>query len=456
LAIPKKLAENFNRLQKVLAREKSLKGRLGNIGHLLTGNALTSLLGLVGFALTARALGPSEYGILALCFTYTNAVERLVNFQSWQPLIKFGAQSTSTETLNSLLKFGLLLDVSAAATGCVIAVALVWAFGPWFGISSEMAGLVTLCCAILPFQISGMPMAVLRLFGKFRSIAYGQVASSIFRIVLCAIGLAIGGTLHEFVLIWMAAQIVGSLTLVVLSLAELRRQGMLASMLTTSPRGVTAHFPGLWKFAISTNLSLTLRSSANQLDTLLVGYLADPTAAGLYHIAKRIGRMALQIGEHVQAVLYPDLARAWAASAIEEFHRAVVQMRGLLLGFGILLVGGVYLAIDPVLRLAVGSEFQAAGPLVIVQSIAVTMTLYGAVTRSALLSMGREDRVLSGVLVATMAFHATALTLVPRIGPMGANLAHIVMAAIWLSMMAAAYRQTLTKPQKPSLDVSLE
>jgi O-antigen/teichoic acid export membrane protein len=121
-----------------------------------------------------------------------------------------------------------------------------------------------------------------------------------------------------------------------------------------------------------------------------------------------------------------------------------------------LLVGGVYLAIDPVLRLAVGSEFQAAGPLVIVQSIAVTMTLYGAVTRSALLSMGREDRVLSGVLVATMAFHATALTLVPRIGPMGANLAHIVMAAIWLSMMAAAYRQTLTKPQKPSLDVSLE
>ncbi|WP_051440884.1 lipopolysaccharide biosynthesis protein [Ensifer sp. WSM1721] len=440
----------------MLAREKSLKDRLGNIGHLLTGNALTSLLGLVGFALTARALGPSEYGILALCFTYTSAVERLVNFQSWQPLIKFGAQSKNTETLNSLLKFGLLLDVSAAASGFVIAVALVWAVGPWLGISSEMAGLVTLYCALLPFQISGMPMAVLRLFGKFRSIAYGQVASSIFRIVLCAIGFAVGGTLYEFVLIWMAAQIVGSLTLVALSLAELQRQGMLASMLTASVRGITAHFPGLWKFAISTNLSLTLRSSANQLDTLLVGYLAGPTAAGLYHIAKRIGRMALQIGDQVQAVLYPDLARAWAASAIAEFHRAVAQMRALLLGCGIMLVGGAYLAIDPVLRLAVGSEFEAAGPLVVVQSIAVTMTLYGTVIRAALLSMGREDRVLSSVLVATIAFHAAALTLIPRVGPMGANLAHIVMAAIWLSMMAVSYRQALTKRQKTSLDVSSE
>ncbi|WFU51554.1 lipopolysaccharide biosynthesis protein [Sinorhizobium terangae] len=442
MAIGKKLAKNFNGLNKIFAGEKSLRGRLGNIGHLLTGNALTSLLGLVGFALTARALGPSDYGVLALCFTYTNAVERLVNFQSWQPLIKFGAQSESTETLKSLLKFGLLLDVSAAATGCAIAVALVWVFGPWFGISPEMSGLVTLYCAILPFQISGMPMAVLRLSGKFRSIAYGQVGSSIFRIILCAIGFAFGGTLRDFVLIWMAAQIVGSLTLVGLALAELRKQGMLGGMLTASVRGITSHFPGLWKFAISTNLSLTLRSSANQLDTLLVGYLADPTAAGLYHIAKRIGRMALQIGDHVQAVLYPDLARAWASNAFKEFHRAVVQMRTLLLGFGLLLIGGVYLTIDPVLRLAVGSEFEAAAPLVVVQSIAVSMTLYGTVTRSALLAMGREDRVLKGVFVATIAFHATALMLIPRVGPMGANIAHIVMAFIWLSMMAVAYRQT--------------
>jgi O-antigen/teichoic acid export membrane protein len=259
---------------------------------------------------------------------------------------------------------------------------------------------------------------------------------------LCAIGFAFGATLQEFVLIWMVAHIFGSLTIVFLSLAELRRQGMLASMLKASVRGITAHFPGLWKFAISTNLSLTLRSSANQLDTLLVGYLADPTAAGLYHIAKRIGRMTLQIGDHVQAVLYPDLARAWASGAIEAFHRAATQMRVLLLGFGILLVGAVYLAIDPVLRLAVGPEFEAAGPLVVVQTIAAAMTLYGTVTRSALLAMGREDRVLSSALVATIAFHATALTLIPWVGPMGANLAHILMAVIWLWTMAVAYRQT--------------
>lgn len=138
-------------------------------------------------------------------------------------------------------------------------------------------------------------------------------------------------------------------------------------------RGITAKFPGLWKFAISANLSLTIRSSANELDTLLVGYLADPTSAGLYHIAKRIGRIAQQAGVQVQAVLYPELARAWATKAVGAFHRAVAQMQGLLLAFGLLLIGGLYLLIGPLLTWAAGPDFAAAGPLVVVQSIAVTM-----------------------------------------------------------------------------------
>ncbi|WVT07169.1 lipopolysaccharide biosynthesis protein (plasmid) [Sinorhizobium chiapasense] len=436
------LAKKIRGLREVLARDKGLKERLANIGHLLTGNVLTSLIGLVGFALTARALGPTAYGVLALCFTYTSAIERLVNFQSWQPLIKYGAEAENAERLTSLLKFGLMLDISAAATGWLIAVTLVWAAAPWFGISEELSGLVILYCSVLPFQITGMPTAVLRLFGKFRSIAFRQVATSLLRVMLCAIGVALGGGLFEFVLIWMVTQIIGALSIVSLALAELHRRGMLGGMLTASLRGITSQFPGLWKFAISTNLSLTLRSSANQFDTLLVGYLADPAAAGLYHIAKRIGRLAQQVGDQVQAVLYPDLTRAWASQAFSEFHRIVAQTRGLLLCLGIVLVGGVYLTIGTILELAVGSEFVAAAPLVLVQSIAVTLILYGTVMRLALLAMGREDQILRGVLIATLAFHATALLLIPRIGAMGANIAHIVMALIWLSVMTVAYRRT--------------
>ncbi|OAP39800.1 hypothetical protein AU381_09600 [Sinorhizobium glycinis] len=445
----RKFSYELKRLRQLLDREQSLKERLQHIAHLLSGNVLSSIVGLIGFALTARALGPAGYGILALCFSYTRAIERLVSFQSWQPLIKYGAQvqerdDQGANELRSLLKFGLLLDISAALAGWLIAVVLVLTFAPWLGISEDMSGLVILYCSVLPFQLSGTPTAVLRLYGKFMGLAYGQVATSLIRVSLCAIGALAGGGLFEFALIWMAAQIIGASVLVALAVVELRRQEMLAGLVTAPVRGITALFPGLWRFSISTNLSLTIRTSANEFDTLLVGYLADPTSAGFYHIAKRVGRIAQQAGVQVQAVLYPELARAWAARATVTFHRAVAQMQGLLLGFGLLLIGGLYLLIDPVLKWAVGPAFLAAGPLVVVQSIAVTMTLCGAVIRSALLAMGREDQVLHSVLISTAAFHATALTLIPAIGAMGANVAHIVMASLWLSTMMVSYRRTPT------------
>lgn len=421
--------------------------RLQSIAHLLTGNVLSSLIGLAGFALTARSLGPTGYGVLALCFSYTRAIERLVSFQSWQPLIKYGAQSLAQNPenrteLQSLLKFGLLLDVSAALAGWLVAVGLVLLAAPLLGISQDMTGLVILYCTVLPFQITGVPTAVLRLFGRFMIIAYGQVSSSIVRLVLCAVGAFAGAGLFEFAVIWMVAQILGTLVVLLLSFLELRRQGLLAGLLTAPLRGITSLFPGLWKFSISANLSLTIRSSANEFDTLLVGFLASPASAGLYHIAKRIGRIAQQAGVQVQAVLYPELARAWAEAALTAFHRTVAQMQALLLLFGLLLIGGLYLLIGPLLASAVGTDFAGAGPLVIVQSIAVTLTLCGAVIRSALLAMGRENDILRSVMISTVAFHATALTLIPAIGAMGANIAHIVMATIWLSTMMVSYRRS--------------
>ncbi len=433
-----KIIAKFAKLWRSFQKERRLRDRLGQIGHLLTGSFLSSIIGLVGFALTARALGPQDYGILALCLTYTSAIEGFVSFQSWQPLIKYGAEAERAgkiEELQSLLKFGWLLDISAAVVGWLIAVILILSAGPLLGIPEQYSNLAIMFCSILPLRISGVPLAVLRLFGRFRSVAYGQVISSVFRVILCALGIILGAGLFEFALIWMASQAINSLTMVTFALLELRRQKILKGLFKASLRGITSRFPGIWRFAISTNLSLTIGSSANQIDTLLVGYLADPASAGLYHIAKRIGRIARQTGDQVQAVLYPELARAWASQAINEFRRAISQMQGLLLIFGLVLVGGLYFTIAPVLHFAAGPGFVGAAPLVIVQSIAVTLTLCGAVTRSALLAMGRETQVLRTVLIATAAFFLTAFFLVPQMGPIGANIAHVVLAFIWASMM---------------------
>src|SRR3546814_14645150 len=88
-----------------------------NSGHFLTVKFLSALVALVGVAIAARALGPAAYGIMTLIVSYTRLIERIMRFESWQPLIKYAAElnkADDREDLRRLYAFGLALDVAAA------------------------------------------------------------------------------------------------------------------------------------------------------------------------------------------------------------------------------------------------------------------------------------------------------------------------------------------------------
>lgn len=427
------------------AESGALRKRLFNIGHLLTGNLFGSVIGMLGFVLTARALGPTDYGILALTYAYVRAIEHLIAFQSWQPLIKYGAELQGPEhrdAYRGLLKFGMIVDVSAAIIAYLVSISLAYLLGPLLGIGEEALQQVMIYSTVLLFQISGFPTAVTRLAGSFRLVAYGTLVGGLTRLLLCAFGLLIGADLLYFVVVWTVTQIVGALSLLLLAFVELRRQDV-THLWSASLRGVTKRCKGLTFFTIGSNIELTLRSSANELDTLIVGMFADPASAGLYHIAKRIGRLVLQLGVQVQAVLYPDVARLWARRALEELRSTVLEMEVLLMLFGLMVFIGTALLIEPLLYWTAGPKFVAAAPLVVVQMIAVAMLLSGGAVRTALLAMGRQPAVLKIVAVATVAFHITAFAIIPMIGAMGANIAHCVMATTMLVGLISIYRRDL-------------
>lgn len=423
----------------------TLRRRLADIVHLLTGNFTASLIGFAAFALTARAIGAEGYGILALIYAWTRAIERLTTFQSWQPLIKYAAgldAKTQRGELAALYKFGLVLDGTGALAAFLLSAGFAWFAGSVIGLAPETRGLIVLYSTTLLFHINGMPTAVMRLAGQFRMLAYGQVAGAVFRFTCCLVAYVLGGGLFVFALIWMAVQIFSSLLLLAMASRELFRQGI-SDILVAPLRGITVRFPGLWNFAWSSYLSLTIRASAQEFDTLLVGALADPVSAGMFHIAKRIGRLAQQAGVQVQAVLYPDVARLWAKGAAEDFKRVIQQIELLLGALGLALVGFFWLAAEPILRWTAGPDFIAAAPLLLVQSIAIACSLAGIALRSALLAMGRQQSILYLMLVGTAGFYATALLLIPSIGAMGANFAHIALSLILLIGMLLTFRWAL-------------
>lgn len=446
-----KFADLVNRIRTFWGAELSFRARLISIGHLFAGSMSGSILGMLAFMVTARALGPQDFGILALTFSYARAIQLLITFQTWQPLIKYGAElqaADEREDMRSLLKFGLLVDFGGATTAYAVAIVGALTFGKVFGIEPRELGYVVIYSTILLFQITSFPTAVMRLYGRFRMLAYAPLIATSLRLILAVTGLVAHAPLVYFVVIWSITQVISCLILVVLSFIELNRHGV-RKVLAAPLAGVTRKFPGLWRFTLGTNAELTIRTSAYELDTLMVGFLAGPAAAGLYHIAKRLGRLGMQLGVQVQAVIYPDVARLWASGNIGEFRRTVLQTELMLMALGIVFITGTTLTIRPVLDWTAGVEFSEAAPLAITQMIAVAMMLSGSAFRSALLSMGRQPTVLKIVIVATLGFHAVAWTTIPVVGALGANLAHCTLATIWVGLLTLSYRASFTGRRMP-------
>ncbi|RYE70515.1 MAG: lipopolysaccharide biosynthesis protein [Rhizobiaceae bacterium] len=423
------------RLVMVFGEETTLRRRVINIGHLLSGNAVSGLIALVGVAIVARALGPTSYGVLALVISYGRTIERISRFESWQPLIKYAAAiEGDTGRLRLLYAFGLRLDVAACLLAAATAAGFATLAGPWIGLAPSQISLVHIYCLALAFNVNGMPTSVLRLGGRYRTIAYVQVVSNLIRVLWCAVGLWRGASLEFYVWAWTISQVLGSLAFLALAWAEMRRQGV-RDVATAPIFGLTRDFPGIMGFAWSANLSMTLRSSAHDLDVLVVGWLASPAAAGLYYIAKRFAILVQQINAQVQAVLYPDIARMWVAGQVRSFVRAMRQIQLLMAGFCALAFLAVLILGHWLIVTGLGVQYASAWPLLLVQIVAVWLTAHSAPSRTAMLAMGLQQSVLRIALVATIAFHASMFLLVPILGPMGANIAHVVLAlicAIWM------------------------
>lgn len=410
-----------------------LRRRAVNVGHLLSGNGVTGALAVLGAGLTTHSLGAFDYGVMALIISYGRVFDRLMRFESWQPLIKYAAHAVADEErsayLRSLFAFGLWLDLGGCLAAAVSSILLALVAAPWFGLDDTHIWLVVINAAALLFNVNGMPTAVLRLAGRFSTIAYVQVSGGVLRILLCLLGAWTDGGLLFFIIAWTVSQIFGSLLFIALALFELHKQG-LANLLSVPLRGITQRFPGIMGFAWSSSLSISIRASSMEFDVLVVGALCSPAAAGLYAIAKQMAKSVQQLCGQVQAVLYPDLTRLWSQGAIAAAMRAVTQVQWVLDLFAISVIGLIAIGGRSMIHLVAGAEFADAYPLLMVQMVALALTMHAAPLRSALLAMGEQRAVLHIVLWTTVIFQVLLVGLTSLSGPIGANCAHVCLALL--------------------------
>ncbi|NIJ15892.1 lipopolysaccharide biosynthesis protein [Sphingobium vermicomposti] len=427
---------------------KGTRARLVAVGHLLSGNFLNALIMLVSVAMAARSLGPATYGVMVLVLSYNRVVERILRFESWQPLIRFAVQDenrASPRRMQRLYCYGLMLDMGAAALAAVTAIALALLLGPLFGLKPLHIQLVAIYSIATLFNVAGVPVAALRLSGQFKMLAYAQVAGNVLRIFFALFCMISGAGVLGFMVAWTAAQVLGSLIVFWTGFRALRAMGI-ANPLHAKLKGLTTDFPGFFGFACSTNLSLTLRVITTEADSLFVGALAGTSAAAVYYLAKRIAKVAMQVGAQVQAVIYPDVSRMWAKGNLRGFRATTLQVQAALALVGILMLGGGWLIGPLLIRLGPGEAYSDAYVLLLTQLFAVMLLLHAAPSRSAMLAMNQSWHVLAISGLGTAIFVVVASYAVPRYGALGGNIAHVVLGIVEAVLMDIFWLRKSRRP----------
>jgi O-antigen/teichoic acid export membrane protein len=423
-----------------------------NAAVLFSGNMAASLLGLASLALTARALGVEDFGVLVLIATYVMVVDKLVNFQSWQAVIKYGAdalEEKKDQDFKSLVKFGFMLDGATAILGTLIGASAAWFVGNWRGWDEQHVLMAALYSIVILFHIQGTPTGLLRIFNKFNKVAYQQAIAAFIKLLGVSIAFFSGAGLWMFLLVWGIVDILGKVLLVYFAWQELKQRNY-RSILGSKVSGIAQNFPGLWGFALTTNINSSIRMTSRELDIMIIAAILSPAAVGLYKIAKQFSLVIQKTIDPLYQSIFPELARLYAKGEVKEFVR--FGLRSSLLA-GLFALGVwffFYFFGELVIGLIVGNEYLDAIGVMLWYMMAIVVATVAFPLQPAMLSMGRPHTTLWVHLAATAIYFTALSILLPSIGLVGAGVSYLIYYISWTFFMLAIEIFLISKRLTPS------
>jgi O-antigen/teichoic acid export membrane protein len=420
-----------------------------NAGVLLAGGVAGQAMSFIAFTLMARSVGPERLGIFSLIQAYVLTVGQLLSVQSWQAMVKYGADALEQgqpHAFRGLMKLGMCVDAAAALLGCVLAIGIAYGAAAWRGWTPETLQMIVVFSLVILTRITSAPAAILRLFGEFRQVAIQQVLAA---------GVRLGGivavsfytkALWPYLLIWVGGEVVGNAYVTLAAFWRMRKEGH-GGFLATSLREVRTQHPGILRFLLTTNLSNCVRLGTKEADIFVVASLLGTEATGVYRIAREFGRIPAVVVGPLQDAVYPEVARLWATRQYKAFVRTLKRI-GMLSGVvGMLVWLAAAVGAPWILQGTVGAQYHDARFVLSAYMLATVIFAAGIGLRPAILSVGRPQTELYVFLAASVAYFSAMVMLTRSFGLIGAGLAQVVFQVIWFVLMIQGLRGPIRDAQ---------
>lgn len=423
-----------------------------NTGFLLSGQAVSGLLGLANLAIAARMLGPTDFGVLVLIHTYMMVVNAVARFQSWQALIRYASQALENnrnQEFQKLVVFTTTLDAGSGVLAIVLACVTAPWVGGWLGWSPDVVPYAMVYAFAAPFLMQATPSGVLWLFDRFRLQAVlANVAPGI-RLIGSLFLLVAGGELKSFIVVWLVAGVCHGMVLWLAGAGTLMGRDLLPERPFTL-RGIQAAYPGIWPYMISTNISSSVKASRDRVAALLVAALLGPAAGGFYRLAQDIAGVLSRAGLMIGQSVFPELSKLHATGSHHVLKRTVAWsgLVGSLASLPFVVL--VWSEGEEILHVVGGAEFREAAELLLLLTVGGVVMLLGTSLPSALLAMGAAHRTLAAQAAITALQFAVLWWLVPVLGLSAAGYALLLSNLAYLLILLVMFLH-MTRYSSPDL-----
>jgi O-antigen/teichoic acid export membrane protein len=334
---------------------------------LLGGTLIASILGFASIGLVARGLGLERFGIFAIITSYLLIIDKLVNFQSWQALIKFGAiaQESSLDEVdkkNEIQKvsaFCFSIDLFTALLGFLLAILLAEPLCRYFEWDSDIYFMLLLYSGSMLFKFSSFGLGLFRLLNRHSLQANIIVISAIVKFILTFIAFVLEQSLFTYLIIW-------GLTDILLNLLITFYSVLLLNSVTGSKNPFSAGLgfnKPLVRFVLWTNVSGLIDLPAKELDVMFVGILTSEKEAGLYKLAKQVMAMVGRLGSPLYQSIYPiqvsNISKGTIQAAITLTNHVSIKLFSA--SAVVILLG--YFALGDIVILILGESYRALIPI---------------------------------------------------------------------------------------------
>ncbi|WP_321297633.1 lipopolysaccharide biosynthesis protein [Marinifilum fragile] len=318
---------------------------LAGSGILFSSNAIASFLGFIVLVVIAKKISIEEFGVIGIIQSYTLTVGTLLNFQTWQTIIKYYPRiKNNSELVQSLLKYSFRLDFITAIIAFVFGIGLLELVYQTINLPEIYKHCAQIHLLSILTKLNGTATGYLRVLDKYHLFFKSQVIAGFVKLSLVMLVLWMNLEFVYIIVAFVLAEVTYDIVLNT-SFYNVLKEDALHRFLNKKIILIKEKYKDIFDFSLYTNFISSFDTIIFQADVLIVSGFFGVSYAGCFKMIKVIVGLINRLSGPLSITISPIVSEFIAENRLKELRSNLLKsflFLSILLGIGF----GVFVLLD--------------------------------------------------------------------------------------------------------------